>query len=241
MITQPSNQHEYTPRKVMKLGDNEIFLILATFDWIAFFKKPKEFVLRFFIHYLKAINVTWSYLFTSVTRLNFGINTSGLLVGCLGFFTAIAFNSVYVWKALASFVALSIPFFPIWYSKEDLFRFVWIDVESKALSIYIAVYSVSFLTRTVLNWIGMGNKKASKRGESILFLTISRIFKYSKINEFPILILETLTVSGIGIFLMQREIDYYFGLFLLITGLNEIYLLLFERSHQIRVRRVIDA
>ena len=241
MITKESNPHDFTKSKGLKIGDSELIILISGINWIAVFKNPKESFFKLFIFCVKAANVALSHFLTANIRIKHGPRVSGLFVGFLSLCFGIAFNSVHIPLLLSPFAAITIPFFPIWYNNGDLFRFLWHDVESNALKIYMLIFVVNVLVNTVLNWIGKGNSNYSKRGESLLFLLIRKLFKHSRINEYPVLLMETIMVFGIGSLLIYTKADYHFGIFLVIISINEMITLLYQRSHKIKELSIINA
>lgn len=243
MITPSSNPKNHTPRKTRKLGDLEIVrgIVVSPF-WKMLFVKPKQAFLMVLGQYLKASSVILSNILTTNIRIQPGSNVSGILLTICGISAILAFNSIYVWKILTPFVVIAVPLLPLWIEPDDLHRLIFIDIHSQALLIWAGVFTLFSLIHTVMNWLGKGNREASKRGKSLLYLLAEKLLsRHMCVSEFFFLMLETLIVMSIGIYLWAYVYDPYFGGFLVLISANELVLLLVDKAHQAHAQTLINS
>ena len=245
MITQNSNHDDLKPKKARKMSDMAVLHgAMNSKFWGLIFFKPKVALWLVAGQFLKACPVILSYGLTSITRIKHGPMVGGgftLTISFLGM--ALAYNSIYVWKAFTPFVALAIPFFPIWTGGDDLYRLAFVDIHSENLLIYAGVFTLASLVHTVMIYIGKGNSQVSKRGESLLYLLLVKLLPSRiRVSEFFVCcFLETSIPIGAGIYLWASGNDPWFGGFLILIAANEIMLQLVDKSHQVYIQTLLKS
>lgn len=215
----------------------------TTTFWKLLFFKTNEAFWMLFTQYLEASAQVNSYCYSAVTRCMHGQLVVGLSLTGMGASIMLAFNSTHVWPGLAPFAAFAVPVMPFFKNVDEIKALVIDDIHSQALAIYCGVFILSSLVHVTMCWMGFGNKKSdSQRGLSYLYLLTERLLgKRIKIGMFFIHLLEALAFTSLGLYLWIEQIDTYFGSFLTIISINEVFLLSAEKSRQMHIKPLIQA
>lgn len=210
--------------------------------WKLLFFKPSEAFWMLLIQYLEANAQLVSYLYTAVTRCRHGQLVCGLVLTGMGLSFGLAFNSTHVWPGLAPFAAFAVPVLPFFKDADELYQLAAVDIHSPALLIYCGVFVLSSLVHIGMCWFGAGSENDGLRGYSYIYLLIDRLLgKYVKVGQFFIQFLEALLFITIAGYLWYQKIDPYFGSFVIIISVNELFLLLSEKSRAMHIKPLIQA
>lgn len=245
MITTQSQHPDIKPKKARLLSD---WAILNGFFnspiWKLLFTRFSQAIDKLFIQFMQANNALLAYGWTSVARMKHGsMAGGGIIQMLLVCFFVLALNSKLVtWKIFSLLAAwFVVPLMPFFKSPKQLHDLIFVQIESQALLIYGGVFLLTSLVHVFKTWIGFANKSVTSRGVGYSYLLIDRfIGGRVHVNPFAIYMLESLLVTGVGVFLWVKQIDPYFGGWLVGISLAEIRILVFEKTGQIQARRLLD-
>lgn len=240
MITNESNIN-IKPRATIKVGDLAIIHgATQTQFWKTLFNKHwTEFMILALRQYLRFNRAMMGFQMWSVFRFNPGYQTTGILLTLASLCFLLSFNSVHVPIWLKPFAMFAVPFVPFFKSPEEIYQLVMTDVESQFLLIYTGLFTLTSVAHLFTIWIARGNNSITKRGESWIGFSLSRLMK---VDEFVICgLLEPLITIGIGIAAWKLVGDLHFGVFMLLIALSEASQQILDKSYQAHTESILRA
>lgn len=223
--------------KAKRLGDPEV--INGFFNspfWRMLRRKPKAGIAFLIGQIFKAHAAIMGYLFKTVTSTKPGILVSGLIVTFIGSLFITMYNSVHVWQFFYTLLHFTLPDISIWklWDWDKVYQIVLIDVNSKILVGFNILFFALSMFNTVRNWLGYSPADTKHRGTSFLYLLCRRLFsKYVTVGEFFIGFLETILVIALGIYLVRKQIDVYFGFFVIGIACHNLIIIMKDRTAQL--------
>ncbi|MBO6496603.1 MAG: hypothetical protein JJ978_13605 [Roseivirga sp.] len=239
MITDESNRN-LPSRKGVKIGDFAIIHWAANGSLIkAFFNKTwLGFLLLCAKQYVRFSRALSALQMWSPFRYNPGYQTIGLLsiIASIGF--QVGLNSTAVLDIFKPFGMFFIPVLICFKSPDEIYDFVWINVESQFLLGYTVLFTCFSAFHLITIWTG-GNKSLTKRGESLIMKALS---KSIKLDEFVICgLIEPLLFIAIGFVAWKLADDALFFGFTLFTSLSEFSQQILDRTYKAERDSIVRA
>ncbi len=182
MITQPSNRH-FKLRVFPDYGDAALLHTFFTTDfWKNLLIENKLAVFQVLKSFLYWNTSLFMSMGTMLFRFKHGQRTTGFILYFSVVITLMVFNSTHVIHFLKPFAYPMVMVFPF-FSEGQLFNWVFTDIHSIPLLVFTGAYSVMGFIQCSLIYLGKGNPELTKRGNSYLYVLLS---KAGLKNEFPV-------------------------------------------------------
>ena len=196
-ITEKSDRDIKLRKAQKKLGDLDI---CAGLIQTQFFKKlldkqktPWYDIIRDALSFSRS---ALAYSVGAFWKVRWGKSSTGFLHASFAILYLLTFNSEKVWSILSLlctwFVSPFVPLFVEWSTLHDL---VFVHIRSTELLNYAGGLVCLSLVHTICIQFGFSNKASTKRGDSILYLAISR---WIKVPEFTITLFEITCSACVG-------------------------------------------
>ena len=213
-----SHNRAHIPSFIPKYSDPDILKAVVNSDiWKHLFLGEKKAVWLLF----KALFFLKLEMFISpvkaVLRYNHGNRTIGVFITLMSALMMIAFNTQYIVGYFATFFPLAAPVIPFFMSDNEIFTAIFLSIKSTTLLLFWMIYVLLSGIHLIRMYRGWGNPETSfMRGHSIMH---GLIFKHFRLSETLIKhYIEPLIIGGVGYYLLSMNIDFTFGLFLMIAA-----------------------
>ncbi len=164
-------------RKVDRYGDLPILLQFFTNkNWMMLFSKREQSKLWsiLFSKYFKCCTAMSAYSVGALLRFRHGSQSRGLLMFTFTLSYILVFNSETVWIVFKPVMVPIAPLLPLFCDGDKIFKWGFEDIHSTGLLIYACTFAIASLTDIVFTWIGLGNSDLTKRGNSWIYILISK-------------------------------------------------------------------
>lgn len=119
-----------------------------------------------------------------------------------------------------------------------LYRLIIIDIHSNSMLVFSILFCVLTIVHSVIIKAKKGNKSSTKRGESWLYIGLSKLMR---INEYVVCgILEPLIVAAIGYCFWAYGDDLWFALLLCLSAFSTAMQELLDEAHHSKNQSVLD-
>ena len=242
MITEDVNSKPSSHRKTVKISDQAIIwgMYSSGLTKMLFQKTWDEFItwlVWLVLRFNKAVSALQMWC---VPRFRPGTQTIGIMAFAYALSFAVGYNSMQIHWVFKPFSALITPFMLLGKSWEEIYEFLFIQIESQLLSGYIVCFSLCCVSHIVMIWVGKGSVGSmSQRGQSWLGLLLS---KFMSVNEFFICgIVEPLIYIGVGVSAWYYLHDAYFGSYMIIIALAEASQQILDKAYDEHTKSVLKA
>lgn len=227
MFTKPSDQN-FKIRIFKAFGDAALLHNCFTTDfWKNLFIKNKLAVFQVLKSFLYWNIALFMSVGTMVLRYKHGQRTTGFILWFSTLVTLVVFNStevIHFLKPVAYPVVLVLPFF----IEGQLYNWIFTDIHSFPLLVFTGFYAVIGFVQCIIIYIGKGNPELTKRGNSYLFVLLSKI---GLKNELLVQAFLEPLLLGLGCTFFYLQGDFVFAFVLGASGVSILIAEIFDHAH----------
>lgn len=236
-------QSAITSSKALAIGDFGIIKGMQnTPCWKTLLTNSGKALDQLFYYYFRFNAVLLAYGVAAVFRYRFSSLTTGFIPTLLGISLMAVCNSIHIWKIFTPVMLFATPALPFFIDSEILYRWIFIDIHSTGLLVYTLLFALASLTHTLMAYTGHGNPHLTKRGDSWLFVVLSKLcsliadktgneaIKKCVKESFVMAVVEPVLVIGTALYIGMVHHDYHFAVLLGLMGINEFWLQLQDKS-----------
>ena len=227
MITQASNR-DMKIRVFPSYGDAALLHSCFTTDfWKNLFLQNKLAVFQVLKSFLYWNIALFMSMATMVFRHQHGQRTTGFILWFSTVVTLLVFNSTEIIHFLKPFAYPMVFVFPF-FIEGQLYNWVFTEIHSFPLLVFTGLYAVMGLVQCIVIYTGNGNPSLTKRGNSYLFLLLS---KWGLKNElFVQAFLEPLLL-GLGATFFYLQGDFVFAFVLGASAFSVLIPEIIDHAH----------
>lgn len=218
METRSASEESFTSRRVKLYGDLAVWHgFYSSKVWNMILYRRDKLLPEILRTYFQFNTAMLAYSVNVIFRYRFGSQTTGLIMSIVTLSMLIGFNSNNIWIIFKPIMLFINPIIPFFKDGDDLYDLVFVEIHSMTLLVFTIIFTLATLMHTIMIYIGMGNAETTKRGDSWLYILIS---KYMPANEtFIAMIVEPLISILIGVAFFKWGDDKWAGVYFCLAGL----------------------
>ena len=219
MRTKNITTERFHARKVKKYGDLAIWWGIQNSNiWEMFIYRSNKVFLEVLKTYFRFSTAMLAYSVSAILRFRFGFQTTGGVMSIATTSMLIGFNSNHIWIIFKPFMVFINPFIPFFIKYEQLYSFICVDIHSNTLLFFTLIFTIMTIIHTFMIYFKKGNVDATKRGESWLYLLLSKVIL---LNETLVsMILEPLLIIFTGFAFWKWGHDAWAGIYFCLAGFS---------------------
>lgn len=208
--------------------------------WLLLYYRFGQGVALVLKQWLRYNNQALAFCQVCTLRTKFGIQNIGFLISLYATGLMVCINSEHIHSLLAPFVVVAIPVLLFVYDWGEVYDKAFVEIKSLPLLVTTIFTFVSALVNTLMCYMGFGNANMVKRGESLIFIGLSKLFFRLRFHQrfsnfkpsefFVICFLECGLTGVLGMLFIMYWDDPTFGWFLVSVAASELVIQLKSKA-----------
>lgn len=241
------NYQEKRVKKERKFGDHSILIgCISSPVWKVLLTNFNKAIFLIIKDWFRFVRGMINYCFCNVFRTSSGVNQSGFLISISSCLYLLSYNSTHIPFWLTGCGIFYIPSVCFFKSSDEMIAMLMVGVHSEILNYYSLLLIVTSLISLFKIILGKADSDGlSSRGISRIYLGLKWIFRKLKIKKIKISrpfiegVLEPILLF-IAAFILY-DIDWYASIFILLMGLSELSINLYNKAVTLKQHTLIQA